>query len=104
MKDRDNQGRGVCSSGAIVGIFFDFCRFARPPASLAFVDPNRAYFRPRSAVLLVISSTVEIEARPSAHGATATRLYASWPNPWRPALAASLKARWEEVLSNVSRN
>ena len=46
MKDRDNQGRGVCSSVAILDIFFDFCRFARPSASLAFVDPNRAYFRP----------------------------------------------------------
>ena len=45
MKDRDNQGRGVCSSVAILDIFFDFCRFARSPASLAFVDSNRAYFR-----------------------------------------------------------
>jgi hypothetical protein len=45
MKDRNNQGRGVSSFTAILGIFFDFSRLAWLSAGPVFVDRNRAYFR-----------------------------------------------------------
>ena len=45
MKDRNNQGRGVSSFTAILGIFFDFSRLAWLSAEPVFVDRNRAYFR-----------------------------------------------------------
>ena len=48
MKDRNNQGRGVSSFTAILGIFFDFSRLAWLSAGPVFVDRNRAYFRTRA--------------------------------------------------------